>query len=294
MNLVYIHKGYSWYVALALLNGQKFGSGTVHYIGDVFGCWVARCCGARTWPLDRFRKSADAFAKIYRHHSELGEEFELFCIQRWFILTEFMAACGLESCTYLDTDVLLTRNLDAEHARTISFGLTYTGYSAHVCFVNQRTALQRCCAFVTALYTHPSSEERLQQWHRQMVADAGGGGVSDMTLFHWFQKDHPDVLGDYPSLFEDSPFDVSLEEVRGFQRDEDGFKRLVWSKGRPSAVTTDGRMIDLAALHHQGRGKCRLKEHAGRLGVGWVARSILAPVAGIAYRIATKLVRWSG
>ncbi len=293
-DLVYIHKGYSWYVPLALLNGRKFGAGKVHFIGNTYGCWVARRFGAQTWPIERFRKAADEFARIYRHHSELGVGFELFCIQRWFILAEFMAACGLDACTYLDTDVLLTRNVDVEQTRTVKFGLTYTGYSAHVCFVNRLAALQRLCSFITALYADPPAEERMQQWHRQMVANCGGGGVSDMTFFHWFQKDHPDVLGDYSGIFEDSPFDVSLEEVRGFQSDADGFKRLVWTNGLPFAIATNGRKIELATLHHQGRGKCRLKKHAGRLGVGWVTMFILAPVAGIAHRIATKSVHWLG
>jgi hypothetical protein len=102
------------------------------------------------------------------------------------------------------------------------------------------------------------SEESMFDWHRNMVADCGDGGISDMTLFHWSQKTHPEVLGDSPAIFGDSPFDVSLEEVCGFQADDDGFKRLVWENRSPSAVGGDGRLIALASLHHQGRLKTRL------------------------------------
>jgi len=290
-DLIYIHKGYSWYAPLALLNGRRFWTGEVHYIGNTYGCWVAWLCGVKAWPIERFRKSADEFARIYRHHSELGAEFELFCIQRWFILAEFMAARRLDAATYLDTDILLTRNVDGERVRTAAFGLTFTGYSAHLCFINRLTALQRFCAFVTALYADPSSEEKMQEYHHFMVGRYGSSGVSDMALFYWFQKEHPEVLGDYPSIFVDSPFDVSLEEVSGFKSDEYGFKRLAWENGRPFAITTDGRRIDLATLHHQGRGKSRLKEHAGRLGVGFITRSVLVPMAGFAYRVGRKLMR---
>ena len=290
-NLVYIHKGYSWYVPLALLIGRKFCAGKVHFIGDAFGCWVAHLCGVQTWPIKSFRKSADEFAKIYRHHSELGAEFELFCIQRWFILAEFMGACGLDACAYLDTDILLTRSIDGEQARTAWFGLTYTGYSAHICFINRLAALQRFCAFVTALYANPASEQKMKRYHRWRIQHYGGGGIFDMTLFHWFQKENPEELGDYPSIFGDSPFDVSLENIGGFQSDEDSLKRLIWSEGRPSAIATDGRRIELASIHHQGRGKCRMKEHASRLGVGWGVRSIFTPAAGIAYRIAKRMIR---
>jgi hypothetical protein len=96
--LIYIHKGYSWYVPLALLNGKQFNSRNVVYLGDAYGCWVARLFGVKSYRIDDYRKSADAFAKIYRHYSSLGHEFELFCIQRWFILTEYLEAEQLESC----------------------------------------------------------------------------------------------------------------------------------------------------------------------------------------------------
>ena len=200
-DLIYIHKNYSWYLPLALLNGRKFCAGKVHFIGDPFGCWVARLCGATAWPMKHFSTAANEFAKIYRHHSELGVDFELFCIQRWFVLAEFMEVNGLETCTYLDTDVLLTQKLNNEQKRTSDFGLTYTGYSAHVCFVNRQAALQQFCNSIRMLYTDPGSEERFQKWHQQMLESSGGGGVSDMTLFYWFQKEHPEVLGDYPTIF---------------------------------------------------------------------------------------------
>ena len=264
--LIYIHKGHSWYVPLALCNGRRFAVGDVHYLGDRFGCAVARACGVATWNLHDYRRRADRFAAIYRHHSELGADFEIFCIQRWFMLADFMEARGLDSCIYLDTDILLTQNIELERERTLEFGLTYTGYSAHLCCVNRLSALKQFCDWIMELYADPASEERMEQWHRGMTQDGGGGGVSDMTLFHWFQKDHPEILGDYPTIFGDSPFDVSLEETRGFQADEEGFKRLVWENGRPSAVGDDGRLIRLASLHHQGRGKARLTQNAAALG----------------------------
>ncbi len=122
-------------------------------------------------------------------------------------------------------------------------------------------------------------------WHRNRVADWGGGGVSDMTLFHWFHKAHAKLLGDSPAIVGDSPFDVSLEEVRGFQPDKDGFKRLVWENRSPSAVGDDGRLIALASLHHQGRGKTRLGQNAGALDKG--ARNIVLVGRGceLLYRV---------
>jgi len=279
-SLIYIHKGYSWYVPLALRNGRRFADDEVHFLGDRFGCAVARACGVNASNLGDFRQGADRFAAIYRHHSSLGPDFELFCIQRWFMLADFMTARGLDSCVYLDTDILLSKNIEDERARTLEFGLTYSGYSAHLCCVNRLSALQQFCNWIMALYSDPSSEERMIDWHRKLLADYAGGGVSDMTLFHWFQKDHPKVLGDYPAIFGDSP----LEEVRSFQADEEGFKRLVWSDDRPSAVADDGRLIGLASLHHQGRAKALLTQNAAALGGNAALQTAMGKALELLYR----------
>jgi hypothetical protein len=254
-SLIYIHKGYSWYVPLALLNGKQFYGRNVHYIGDAYGCFVARMLGVRAHRLRDYHKGADDFAKIYSHHSTLGYDFELFCIQRWFVLLEFLRKQGMDSCVYLDTDVLLAANLQEIVEKTRKFGLTFTGYSAHVCFVNRAAALAELCDFISQLYENPDNEERLRARHEEMAANYGGGGVSDMTMFWWMQKERPDLIGDYPSIFGDSPIDVSLDDTRGFKADANGFKKIEWFNRIPNVNAADGRSIRLLALHHQGAAK---------------------------------------
>jgi hypothetical protein len=264
-SLVYIHKGYSWYVPLALRNGRRFYGKDVYFIGDAYGCFVARMFGVRAHRLRDYHFAADEFAKVYRHHSTLGYDFELFCIQRWFVLLEFLKKTKRDSCIYLDTDVLLTRNLSDLVRQALHFGLTFTGYSAHVCFVNHVTALEKLCNYIMSLYSNPANEERLRARHEEMAVHYGGGGVSDMTMFWWMQKEFPDLIGDYPSIFGNSPIDVSMDDTRGFEADGEGFKKLVWAAGQPSAILTSGELSPLWALHHQGKGKEILKRHYAEL-----------------------------
>jgi hypothetical protein len=46
-----------------------------------------------------------------------------------------------------------------------------------------------------------------------------------------------------------------MDDTRGFEADGEGFKKLVWDGGQPSAILTSGQAISMAALHHQGRAK---------------------------------------
>jgi len=142
------------------------------------------------------------------------------------------------------------------------------------------------------LYADPASESRFREWHQKMVKESGSGGVSDMTLFYWFQKEHPDVLGDYPAIFGDSPIDVSLEEIRGFESDEDGFKKLLWNGCRPCALKKDGQFVELLCLHHQGWSKCRIKKHSRLFGISVIHLVLLIPYFNIMYKIIRRKLNY--
>lgn len=291
-NLVYIHKGYSWYVPLALWNGRRFYGSDVYYIGDAYGCFVARVLGVRAHRLKNYHKSADKFSKIYRHHSNLGYDFELFCIQRWFVLSEFLQATGMKSCVYLDTDVLLAQNLSELVRQTTQFGIVFTGYSAHVCFINQSAMLRKLTDFINSFYIDVNNESLLESMHKSMVERAGSGGVSDMDLFYLFREKQPTSAGSFPKIFGKSPIDVSLADTRGFEEDAKGFKKLVWNGGRPSVVTGDGKIILLAALHHQGKAKSIMSKNYRKISKCFMVFSSLVCFSlNIFFKVVSKIWR---
>ena len=264
--LIYIHQGYSWYIPVCLDNARHFHSGDIVFIGDAFAGKVSRLHGVEYARLSGFLEGARAFQPHYRHHSSLGADFELFCIQRWFILRDFMRARGLSACVYLDTDILLTTDLTPYVAETRDFGLTFTGYSAHICFVNRLEALERFCDFVVSVYTSEDWAGRLTAWQKKMVAEIGAGGVSDMTLFYWFQREHPRLVGDYDSIFNPSPFDVSLDDPKGWVSDTNGYKQIHWDGATPHGIRgKDGKRIPFAILHHQGTSKSLLFDNAQKI-----------------------------
>jgi hypothetical protein len=288
-NIVYIHKGYSWYIPLALINAKRQALGSVYYIGDYFGCQIARLYGAKSLNISKFNHRANQFAAIYRHHSTLGIDFELFCIQRWFILCEFMEYQKMNQCIYLDTDNLIAKDLDSYYQETLNYSLAFSGYGAHVCFVNRLEGLQTFCNFIIKLYSDINFEEKLIEWQKSHVSYYGGGGVSDMTLFYWFWKENPEIISDYKSIFGESPFDLSLEDTRNFKPDKEGFKKIFWVHQIPFGIKNDNSLVEFATLHHQGIAKKKLKLNAAYLGIGWFQRQIIAPSLGIIYRFLKRM-----
>ena len=55
----------------------------------------------------QFSKGADQLARHFVNFSTNPHDFELICLQRWMILEEYMKAKGMDSCLYIDSDVLL-------------------------------------------------------------------------------------------------------------------------------------------------------------------------------------------
>lgn len=286
--LIYIHRGYSWYVPLALANGRRFG-GHVCYLGDAFGCRIARKFGATTARIGDFAATSRAFEPFYRHHSTLGVEFERQCISRWFILRDYMKAVDLKSAIYLDTDILATTPLDPFQEQTRHYGMTFTGYSAHCCFINDVAVLDMFCDFVTEVYSDLVWDVRLRDWERHMLSAAGAGGVSDMTLFQWFHQRHPELLGSYDDIFQDSPIDLSLAETAGWKATEQGFKYLLWDDGGPAAIREDGTPVKLAALHHQGTAKLLMRANARKLGDLTSRRELALRFWDLTFRAARKI-----
>jgi len=279
MNIVYIHGGYSWYLPIAIKNGRQFAGDNVYFLGDTFGRVVASWLGAQTAKLSSHFESSDEFASHYTHHSTLPVDFELFCIQRWFVLRDFMKAKGLKQCVYLDTDNLVCAPLEPFMEKLQSYGLSFTGYSAHICFVNDWEVLDRFCSFVLDIYSDKERHSELVAWKEKMLAEAGQGGVSDMTMFYWFYQKHPDLLAKYSDIFEESPFDVSLDDVREWQADEQGLKKITWEGSTPVAHRKEGSAVNLATLHHQGTGKSALHKHASLVSDGsLIGRSILMTI----------------
>lgn len=70
--IIYVHRGYSWYLPIALRNGLNHHPGQVHLLGDPVGLSIARLLGARGHRIEDHMAGAGEFQKIYRHHSSRG------------------------------------------------------------------------------------------------------------------------------------------------------------------------------------------------------------------------------
>lgn len=262
INIILIHTGNSWYLPYTLWQLKKSNpTSSITLIGDKnnkhLSKWINHI------DIKSLSDSTLKLKDVYEHHSKLGESFEYFCIARWFMLHAFMQQHHLERCIYLDSDILVYDDLNRVENNFANYEMTYCGFSAHSNFIKNRKALENYCTNVIDLYTgkFPITLKEKSLYH-QVISNKSKMNISDMTFFHDYNLRYPDALLDISLPNSMGTFDRSIEDIRVFEGDNDGFKSVTWEKDKPYCIEKETQnKYPFITLHFQGRGKKLLKNH---------------------------------
>ncbi|MGC4005577.1 MAG: hypothetical protein QM811_21665 [Pirellulales bacterium] len=212
------------------------------------------------------------FHTLYRHLSssqQLG--FERFCIERWFLVRNFMRRERLARCLVIDSDVLLFCDVPYEAHRLREFAMTFARWDAvrripHCNFIGSLAAIEDFCAYVLETYRDP---DRLAKLRNANLKKRNQDWISDMSLFYdWGSRaTYPVALIDQPQA--DEVFDAAIDDVQdyvpagylpGLLR---RWKKIEFRDGRPYAFSkSDGRAIRMKCLHYHGPFKTLMTKHA--------------------------------
>lgn len=146
---------------------------------------------------DYFGEAAE-FAKIYRHYSTNPYGFELFCLQRWFIINEFIKKQDIESFLHIDSDVLLYSDFSKEKEllECISqYDMSVSYLSLHTSFFNSQNVLERFCNFITGVFENEEFFKQFEQYPEKTTIAYNKNPqieiakpLSDMTLAYFYTK----------------------------------------------------------------------------------------------------------
>lgn len=266
--LIFIHKGDSWYLVYTLWQARKTNpKSRIILLGTWETTYYPWLLGIEHYPIQSYSNLANQGLAQYIHLSTNGEEFEWFCLARWFILYEFLTRNPeMTQCIYLDSDILVYDSLAQPTQDLWKFGMTMVGYSAHTNFVNDVAFLGQFCAFVSSHYTEDKLRDWLQTHYANFLKKAGAGGISDMTFLHKFRSQNLDrmgtlldPMGDKDSLY---AFDETLDSDAGGYEVMSHCKILHWINHIPYCkhIETD-TLVKFYTLHFQGQSKSKLKAH---------------------------------
>ena len=216
----------------------------------------------------------DVFCENYVNMSTNPFAVERFCFLRWFFLKEFMRQENVETCLYIDSDVLLFSNAEEEYNNKYKqYDLTITRGCAPSSSFFTRYAIDSFCDFMQETFSNKTSYyfDCLKSFFEVSQKHNLGGGVCDMTLFRHYIYDRnvgggPGRVGEMTTIIEDSTYDHNINTKDEYYDYDGVMKNIKIENGIAYCLHEKlNRNITFNCLHFQGGAKRYLKDYYSRI-----------------------------
>ncbi len=275
--LIFFHSGFDPYLAFTVWQARRTNPGApVWLIGDDTNDLSA--LGVRHFHYARHAGRRDEFVRLYRNISTHGPGFERLCIERWFYLEAILEQTGVNQFFYLDSDVLVLRELQPFVAQWSGHEIAGAPPWSFAWYARSGI-IREFCDFVLTCY---SDEAKLAEWERRFRSGDDFSppehihNVCDMALWRMFFRERNLEPVDLAAPHNGMAFDPGLTEPWGF-RMRGQFKELTRRSGTCFGFhEASAAPVELIVLHLNGKYPKRLPP----LFTGWpwpVVRVCLRP-----------------
>lgn len=261
--IIFINQGNSDTVFLACIHARRTNPGReIILLGDASTRHYARLLGLTHIPMSTFAPQGERLAAVFTNHSSNGAQFELFCLQRWFLLSAFLETRPPEQrqCIHLDSDILAYTDLRELEQELEMHPMTMQECSGHSSFIRGGEGLKLFTEFIYRHYAEPALHALLLEETTRIRREAPGWNVSDMSFFLLFNRERPEILHNLRFPGERSyALDQTLDSGGEIYVMEQGIKALRWNDRVPYArIRESGRLVRFDTLHFQGRTKAHM------------------------------------
>jgi len=261
--VIFIHKSDSYYLKDSLWQAKQYNNRVI-LIGDESN---SHYDGVEHYRTEEYFSEAEDFAKIYQHQAVNPYNYELFCIQRWFVLKEFMEKNQIEKCFYCDSDIMLYCDVNEEYENFKDYEISlihkndYTPYGRKYCYSGHSSyftlkGIQEVNKGIIEFYANFETNRHLYQH------------ISDMYVLDFFVKNWKELggkIGPMEAIIHNSRFEDHIS-VEGDQyvMDKRGLKEVTWFDNQPYCYHKKlKRHIRFNILHFQA-GKKKLMKYYRR------------------------------
>lgn len=201
--IIFIHKGYSSCLFASIAMARESNPwGEIILIGDESNNIpkILNALSCEHININRFETAAKKFAEIYRHDGSNPYRYELFCIQRWFILNDFLVTRPSKSkVLYLDSDAFLFEEASNVLSKMNSSIALCQSISPAFTYIKDVKELDNFCSFTYESFKSIKLYENLVDFV-QHYSNSGMPHVSDMTIFGEYSSTKgSQVVGDLRS-----------------------------------------------------------------------------------------------
>ena len=260
ISIIYIHKGNPYYLLPNLLNTRRFNrKNPIILLGDEENEYV-KDFGFLHYKIDDYMDRAGEFEQFYTHQSPNAYSFELFCIQRWFVASDFCKKNSIDDFLICDSDAFLFCDADEEYRKYTGYDFTIcrTGTPCFVYFTCEK--LQKFTEYIMWCYSSAEGRQRIDRYAEYLKENNKRYGISDMSSFVAYEK-----FGGAKVAHVDVPDENNIAYDHNFQDPRDGYvmvngyKRIAWIDKKPYEFLVSGNTaIEMKGIHLQGISKLQM------------------------------------
>ena len=211
MNIVIIHRGFNKYVVSTLRQLRKTNpNSNIFLITDE----NYRDYSKYSTFIDIksvLKKDSLYFSNIYVHFGKSNPQFEMFCMQRWIILRDFMLEYSIDSCIHLDSDILVFSDLSEALVPFNDYRISLSNNLALSMYIRDISILDEFVNFLLLKYSDKDKLYTLSDmyYNTDRCRNGVAGSISDMDLSREFFS-NKDCLGNLSNIINNSTFDSSI------------------------------------------------------------------------------------
>jgi hypothetical protein len=257
--LLIYHTSFLPYLPFALWqNSKTHPNRQVIFLGDR----TNRCHGINYVHQDvaEYQQENKKFIQIYRHAVDAHFGDERRCIERWFVLSEFLSKTGLESFYFLDSDYFLLESLDRQEQGGLPREPWGTPHLFGLAFFPDADLVRRLCAWILDLYRN---ESRFLSVKSQLASE--GWGLQEMGLILAFCRE--EGIHVESRAWQQNPGDACFDNGHfgsSYQHNRGVFESLRQEEPGGPVTGWDGQQRRrLLGLHFGGNQKCQIPGFTG-------------------------------
>ncbi len=265
INIIFIHQGQADYLRLALAAARRSNPAANIFLLDDGS--NGPFDSIKQYKISDYSAAAEKFSLVYQHFSSNPLAFEIFCLQRWLIINEFVKKNDIADFFHADSDVLIFTDLAKEWPKFSNYSFTLSeGSAGHNSFWNSQEALDDFCDFLTDVYSRKDETgyAKVAEFWKNYQLRNKPGGVCDMTLLRFYREKYPAKVGETAGIIDGSTYDDNISSgAQGgvsYQMSIWGIKKIFWRFDQPFGKDASGNLIKFNTLHLQGKKKRYLRE----------------------------------
>ena len=150
----------------------------------------------------------------YVHLSPNSEEYERICLDRFFVIYDYMKKNNVKVGFHMDSDVLLNVRLEDKYYNG-KFNYCRNCGGTMIFTLEQ---IEKFCLLIKEWYTDPKKLQQLKDTYDLRIVRGMAGGISDMTFFNLFVMQYTDETNDMSRIHYGECFDYFFGNPEGYER----------------------------------------------------------------------------